>query len=366
MKASDLKENLAKALSVCGRVVSTRGSLEILSNIMLSTENGRMKVSATNLEVGINYWIGGKIEKEGDITIPARLFTDVVGSINSEKIDILVEDYDIHIKSENDNLMIKGLPAEDFPIIPTIKEEPTFSIKATDLKDALNLVNFAAAIDEARPVLSGIYFNLNDNKLTLAATDSYRLAEKVVDLPVKVTKKAEIIVPAKTMIELSRVLGDIIGDVNIFINENQILFAAKDIEFTSRLIEGQFPNYGQIIPEENETKAVVPKDEFIGVLKVASLFARENANSISLHFKSKGEIEVKANSAQVGESNSVVKTKVEGKDGEISFNARYIIDALNNIKQDKVTFEISGKLNPGTMKPADTKGYTYIIMPLRS
>jgi DNA polymerase-3 subunit beta len=366
MKASVLKENLAKALSVCGRVVSTRGSLEILSNIMLSTENGRMKVSATNLEVGINYWIGGKIEKDGDITIPARLFSDVVGSIISEKIDILVEDYDVHIKSENDNLMIKGLPAEDFPIIPTIKDEPTFSIKATDLKEALNLVNFAAALDESRPVLSGIYFNLEGDKLVLAATDSYRLAEKMIKLTSKAGKKMEVIVPAKTMIELSRVLGDITGDVNVFINENQILFAAKDIEFTSRLIEGQFPNYKQIIPEENETKAITPKDEFIGVLKVASLFARESANSINLIFKTKGEIEVKANSAQVGESTSVIKTKVDGKDGEISFNARYILDALNNIKEEKVSFEISGKLNPGTLKPAGVTDYTYIIMPLRS
>jgi len=366
MKASVLKENLAKALSVCGRVVSTKGSLEILSNIMLSTENGRMKVSATNLEVGINYWLGGKIDKDGEITLPARLFTDVVNSIISEKIELFVEDYNVHIKSSNDNLTIKGLPAEDFPIIPTIKEEPTFSISASVLKDALNLVNFAAAIDESRPVLSGIYFNVLGEKLVLAATDSYRLAEKVLTLSKKSAKKMEIIVPAKTMIELSRILSDITGDVNVFINENQILFAAKDIEFTSRLIEGQFPNYKQIIPEENETKAVLPKDEFIGVLKVASLFARENANSINLLFKTKGEIEIKAISAQVGESSSTIKTTITGKDGEISFNARYILDALNNIKEDKVSFEMSGKLNPGTLKPAEVTDYTYIIMPLRS
>lgn len=366
MKASVLKENLSKALSVCGRVVSTRGSLEILSNLMLSTENGRMKISATNLEVGINYWIGGKIEKEGDITIPARLFTDVVNSIISEKIEITVDELDVHIKSENDKLTIKGLPAEDFPIIPTIKDEETFSIEANELKDALNLVNFAAAIDESRPVLSGIYFQIEEDKLTLAATDSYRLAEKVLKLAKKTSKKYEVIVPAKTMIELARVLSDISGEIKIFITDNQILFAAKDLEFTSRLIEGQFPNYKQIIPEENETKATIPSNEFVGVLKVASLFARESANSVNLYFKTKGEIEVKAVSAQVGESNSVIKTEVTGKDGEIAFNAKYIIDALSNIKENKVTFEISGKLNPGTLKPDGSKDYTYIIMPLRS
>ncbi len=366
MKASVLKENLAKALSVAGRVVSTRGSLEILSHIMISTEKGRMRISATNLEVGINYWIGGKIEKEGDITIPARLFTDVVNSISSEKIDISIEEMDVKIVSEKDNLSIKGVSAEEFPLIPTIKGEPLLVINSIILKDALNLVNFAAALDEARPVLSGIYFCLEGDKLTLAATDSYRLAEKKIKIEKKVEEKKELIIPAKTMIELSRILSDLNEDIKIHVDENQILFAAKDIEFTSRLIEGQFPNYQQIIPSDNETKASINSTEFSNAIKVATLFSRESANSINIFIKAKGEIEIKAVSSQIGESDSIIKAEVTGKDGEISFNGKYILDVLTNLKTPKVSFEMSGKLSPGTIKTEKGDEYVYIIMPLRS
>ncbi len=365
MKVSVLKENLAKALSITGRVISTRGSLEILSNVMLKTESGRLRVSATNLEVGINYWIGGKIEKEGEITVPARLFSEVVNSISSGKIDLNMEDLNLHINSEKDKLLIKGISVDEFPLIPHI-EKPVLKINAKTLKEALSLVNFAAALDESRPVLSGIYLLAEDNKLTLASTDSYRLAEKNIKLSEKVKEKVEVIVPAKALIELAHVLGDINEDINICINDNQILFASNDLEFTSRLIEGQFPNYKQIIPETNETKATVSRQDFINIIKIASLFAKENANSINLNIKSKGKIEVSANSSQIGESSSFVEATVEGKEGDISFNSKYLIDVLNNIKEQKVSFEMSGKLNPGVIKPEGDKDYTYIIMPLRS
>jgi DNA polymerase-3 subunit beta len=333
---------------------------------MLQAESGRLRVSATNLEVGINYWIGGKIEEEGSITVPARLFSDVISSLNSEKIDLSLEELTLHIKSGNDKLTIKGLSAEEFPLIPTIQDKTSFAIKSDILRDSLNLVNFAAALDEARPVLSGVYLNAAEAKLTLAATDSYRLAEKVVILDKAATEKIEVIVPAKTMMELSRILSDLNEEIKVSISDNQVLFAANDIEFTSRLIEGQFPNYKQIIPEDNETKATVATNDFLSVLKVATLFARENANSVNLSVKAKGQIEVIATSAQLGESDSVVTAEVTGKDGDIAFNGRYLIDVLNNIKEPKVVFESSGKLSAGVIRPLKDKDYTYIIMPLRS
>ncbi len=366
MKVQILKDNLAKALSVAGRVVSTRGSLEILSHILLSTEKGRLRVSATNLEIGINYWLGGKVEKEGDITIPARLFIDVINSISSEKIDLSVEELDVRVKSLNDNLVIKGISAEEFPVIPTIQGKPSFVVKSNVLKEALNLVNFAAAMEESRPVLSGIYFNLDGDKLILAATDSYRLAEYGLKLENKAEKKLEIIVPSRTMIELSRILADLDEEIKVFVNDNQILFSTKDIEFTSRLIEGQFPDYKQIIPKDNETKAVLESSEFTNALKVASLFARESANSINLVVKPKGEVEIKAVSAQIGESDTVLKAEVEGKEGEITFNGKYLLDVLNNLKAKTVSLEISGKLSPGVIRSEKSLDYVYIIMPLRS
>jgi DNA polymerase-3 subunit beta len=365
MKISVLKENLAKALSTCGRVVSTRGSLEILSNVMLTTEDGRLKVSATNLEVGINYWLGAKIEKEGAITVPARLLTDIINSLSSEKVELEVEELNLHLNSDKDKLTIKGISVDEFPLIPSI-DNSSFKISSKVLRDALNLVNFAAALDEARPVLSGVYMNIDGDKLILAATDSYRLAEKIIKLEKKVTDKYEIIVPARALIELARTLGDFDEDIKVCINENQISFAAPEVEFTSRLIEGSFPNYKQIIPDNSDTKALVNVADFTSVLKVASLFARESANSVNIFVRSKGKIEINATSSQIGDSSSVVSAEVSGKDGEISFNSRYILDVLGNLKDDKIEFEISGKLNPGVIRPEASKDYTYIIMPLRS
>lgn len=365
MKVSVLKENLAKALSTCGRVVSTRGSLEILSNVMLSTESGRLKISATNLEVGINYWLGAKVEKEGAITVPARLLTDIINSLSSQKVELEVEELNLHINSEKDKLTVKGISVDEFPLIPSI-DNTSFKISSRVLREALNLVNFAAALDEARPVLSGVYFCVEGDKLTLAATDSYRLAEKVIKLEKKLADKYEVIVPARALIELSRTLADFDEDIKVCINDNQILFAASELEFTSRLIEGNFPNYKQIIPENNDTKAVVKATDFASVLKVASLFARENANSVSIFVRAKGKIEINATSSQIGDSSSVVEAEVTGKDGEISFNSRYILDVLGNLKDEKVEFEISGKLNPGVIRPEGGSDYTYIIMPLRS
>lgn len=365
MKVSVLKENLAKALSVCGRVVSTRGSLEVLSHVLLETDSGRLRVSATNLEVGINYWVGSKVEKDGAVTVPARLFIDVVSSLNG-KIELELIDQTLHINAGNDHLTIKGQAAEEFPLIPTIKDNVAFSLNSGLLKDSLNLVNFAAALDEARPVLSGIYLNADEEKLVFAATDSYRLAEKRVKLEDKAKQKLEVIVPARTMIELARVLADFDEEIKISVNDNQILFTANDLEFTSRLIEGQFPNYQQIIPEENDTKSTVNKNDFLNVLKVATLFARDNGNSINISVKAKGKVEVTAISAQLGDSDSILDAVVEGKDGEITFNGKYLLDVLNNLKDEKVNFEISGKLNPGVIKSEGKDDYTYIIMPLRS
>ncbi len=365
MKASILRENLAKALSVCGRVVTTRGSLEILSNVMISTEAGRMKISATNLEVGVNYWVGAKVENEGAITVPARLITDVISSINSEKVSLELEDMTLHVNSDTDKLSIKGISIDEFPLIPSI-ETTAFKISSKLLREALSQVTFAAALDEARPVLSGVYFLVDGDTLTLAATDSYRLAERVIKLEKKVADKVEVIIPARALIELSRTLADITGDIKVCVNDNQVLFAADEVEFTSRLIDGNFPNYKQIIPEGNDTKAVVSVSALSGVLKVASLFARENANSINIFVRSKGKIEVSATSSQVGDSSSTIEAQVEGKDGDISFNGKYILDVLSNVKEENVEFEISGKLNPGVIRLEGKKDYTYIIMPLRS
>lgn len=368
MNITILKENLSKGLNVIGRIVSTRGSLEVLSNILIKTEKGRVCLSATNLEVGINYMVGAKVESSGAITVPARLFTEFINSLPGEQVTLELDGDKLHCKSDNYQSNIKGISADEFPLIPEIKTEKAFTIKASILKEAINLVGFAAATDDSRPVLAGVYIKMEDSKIILATTDSYRLAEKVVDLPSEKIKKSEIIVPAKTLLELSRILGELGEDasVNVYLSDSQILFEANGLDFISRLIEGQFPNYKQIIPESSDTKARVPKDELLSAVKIASLFARENANSIKVAVKSKGKVEVDSGGSQVGDNTAKIDAEVKGKDGEASFNGKYIMDALNAIRESEVSLEISGKLNPGVVKTIKDKNYTYIIMPLRN
>lgn len=368
MKITILKENMSKGLNIIGRIVSTRGSLEVLSNILIKTEKGRVCLSATNLEVGINYMVGAKVESGGAITVPARLFTEFINSLPGEKVTLELEGDTLKCKSDNYQSNIKGISADEFPLIPEIKTGKAFAIKASKIREAINLVGFAAATDDSRPVLAGVYMKMDGSKLTLATTDSYRLAEKTVDLGSEKAKNGEIIVPAKTLMELSRILGELGEDtkVNVYLSDSQILFEANGLDFISRLIEGQFPNYTQIIPEGSDIKAKISKDELLSAVKIASLFARENANSIKVAVKSKGKVEVDSGGSQVGDNSSKIAAEVKGKNGEASFNGKYIIDALNAIRESEVSLEISGKLNPGVIKTVKDKNYTYIIMPLRN
>lgn len=366
MKISCLQENLSKGLGLVSRLVATRGTLEILSHILISTDKGRIKLSATNLEIGVNYKVGGKVDEEGSITIPARLFSELVSQLPSGKLNLETEESNIFLKSGDFESHIKGLSADEFPLIPKIKESKNFTISARDLREIIGLVGFAAAIDETRPVLSGIYLNLTKDNLTLAATDSYRLAEKTVKVKNDQNKNIEVIIPAKSLIELSRLLGDNEGDVAVYLDNNQVMFETEDFEFISRLVEGKFPDYKNIIPAGYETKAAMVGSEFGKIIKVAALFSGEAVGSVTLEIKSKGKVEAKSSSSQVGDSSAACEAEVEGKDTEIVFNSRYILDVLNSVGSNKISLEVSGGLNAGVIHKDDDKNFVYVIMPLRA
>src|SRR3989304_7205180 len=309
MKITILQSNLNKALGIISRAVSTKSNLEILGCILLKTEGGRLKLSSTNLEIGISYYIGGKVDKNGEIAVPARLFIDYINSLPNKKIEIELEGGIIKLENDGYKSSIKILPSEEFPLIPQTKKEKGFKISKEELKKTIGLTSFAAAVDESRPVLSGIYLSIKEDALTLAATDSYRLAEK--KTKIKGKGNAEVILPARGLMELSRILeGE--GDVEIFIDENQALFRTEDLEFTTRLIEGNFPDYKKIIPEASETKVKLNKDEFLNAIKAVSLFSRESTNSINLNVNKKGEIEVSSPESQSGDSTAVVSAEVDG------------------------------------------------------
>lgn len=365
MKLSCLQENLSKGLSVVSRLVATRGTLEILSNILLATENGRLKLSATNLEIGINYKIGAKVDNEGALTVPARLFSEFISQLPAGKVDLFVAENTLATKAGQFESNIKGLPADEFPLIPRIKDKKTASCVAKELKEGIQLVVFSAAPDETRPVLSGIYFRIEKGKLTLAATDSYRLAEKVIATKGNESAVKEAIIPARSMMELARILDKPEQEVNIFLDETQVMFETEDLDFTSRLVEGKFPDYKQIIPASYETKADFNLTEFTNIIRVASLFSQESAGSVTLQFSPKGKIEALSSGSQFGESTAGCNATVEGKEAEIIFNSKYLLDALTNLGSGNATLEVSGKLNPGVLKKENDKNYLYVIMPLR-
>jgi len=365
MKFSCLQDNINKGLIQVSRISTTKSTLPILENVLIKTEGGRLKLVTTDLEAVIIQWIGGKVEKEGSLTIPCKLLSEYVNSLPNNKIELKSADnVDLSISTEEYEANFKGQSAEDFPIIPEVKSNTFTSIKAKNLSEALSEVVYAAAIDESRPVLAGVLFSFEKNSLKLAATDSYRLAEKKIALKSNVSSSLKIIIPARTISELQRILADIDEDVEIKIGESQVLFHSKNTDVIARLIDGNFPDYEKIIPEQHSTKATIAKDKFINIVKVASLFAKEGGNNIKIKLSPKGKMIVSATTSQVGDNVSQTEAEVEGVEGEISFNARYLLDVLGNLKVPKVSLEISGKLKPAALKPEGKSDYLHIIMPL--
>jgi DNA polymerase III subunit beta len=370
LKVSLTQENLNRALGLVGRIVSSRSSLPVLGNVLLSTDKNRLKLAATNLEVGINFWIGGKIEQEGAVTIPARLVSEFVASLPSGTIDLEGDDVGLTIKTNHYQSHINGISADEFPLIPQIKADPVLTLPAAQFRDALLQVVVAASLDESRPVLAGVYMFVEEKELYLVATDSYRLAERRLAIKKPPAGKLEVIVPAKTMQELARILADAESELSIYVADNQIMFEVDSIELTSRLIDGQFPNYRQIIPQKIETAIEIDTAEFSRITKVASLFARENAGGVRLEIKQGGQVSIVSAASQLGDNVSSADCITKGPDGEISLNTRYLADALAVIKTEQVEFSTSGKLSACAIQPLDDKGnpteYLHIIMPLRT
>ncbi|HEY6737087.1 MAG TPA: DNA polymerase III subunit beta [Candidatus Saccharimonadia bacterium] len=363
------QENLSRALSSVGRVVSARASLPVLSNVLLATDGNRLRLSATNLEIGINYWVGSKVEQQGSVTVPARLFAEFVSSLPHGTIELSGNDTLLAVKTPNFESKLNGILAEEFPEIPTVTTDPVLTLSAAALKEALAQVVVAASADEARPVLAGVYLYTEDNYLYLVATDSYRLAEKRIELEGEVPEHMSVIVPARTMQELARLLGDASGDAELYLDENQVMFRLGDIELVSRLIEGQFPQYRGIIPDKAESSFEIDVAEFTRITKVASLFARESAGSVRLDVRAEGQVSVMSSDSEVGGNTSSADCEVAGDDAQVSLNARYLTDALGVIKTPRVTFATSGKDRACVLSPAGegaADDYIHIIMPLRT
>lgn len=363
MKIVCTQENLLKGLLVVSRGVGKSPSLPVLANILLSTEKGRIKLQATDLELGITYYLRGKIEKEGKITVPAHIFLNYINNLPLIKVSLEVKDNTLHITCENFKADIKGISAEEFPLIPRVEKEPICTVDAQDLKDGLSKVGFAAALEETRPEIAGVYMNISKN-LILAATDSFRLAEKVIKT--KPNHTCEVIIPSKTVNELARIISEEVKDVDIFISENQIAFRLDDSEIVSRLVEGKYPDYKQIIPKDFTCQAVLETKDLVSGIKTASLFSKAGIFDIKMETRPKqNEVVITSESGQVGSNVVKIKGKVEGKAEKVVFNYRYLLDGLDHITTDQVLLGITGDATPAVLKPQDEKDYLYVAMPIK-
>jgi DNA polymerase-3 subunit beta len=378
MRVSCLQENLAKGLSIVGRAVATKSTLPVLSNILLATDEGRLKLAATNLELAVVTWIGAKVEDEGAITVPARLLAEFVTSLPNDRIDmdLNVRTHTLHMACARSEANIKGIDATEFPPIPTVGGEgeatATVKIEPDLLREVIGQVAFAAATDESRPVLAGVLVSFGDSELTMAATDGFRLSVRTARLPVSAPQKIDVLVPARTLNEVARLAADEKDPIEMTVtpNKSQILFHMSNIDLVSRLIEGTFPNYRHIIPQSFKTRSVLSTSDFLNAARRASFFAREAANIIRLTIQPgeemvPGRVSVTATSAEVGDNVNDIDAVVEGEGITIAFNARYLTEVLGALTSQKVGLETNTPTNPGVLKPVGDDGFIHVIMPLQ-
>lgn len=372
MKVTCLQENLARGLGIVGRAVAVRSTLPITSNVLISTEHGRIKLAATNLDIALSCWIGGQIEDEGAITVPARLIADFVNSLPQEKIELTLTPRSKQLKlvCARNAATIGGMDADDFPPIPAV-EGDTLELDAKILREAITQVVFSAATDDSRPVLTGVDLVVEGDKLTLAAADGFRLAVRHLKLKKKVAEKQEVIVPAKALSELNRLLQDQEEPVQMTFNANktQVLFRLKDIELVAQLIQGTFPDYSRLIPKEWGSRAVVEVRDFLQETKIASIFARDGSGIVRITFEGAhgagpGQMTVSARAEEIGDNEGKLDAQVEGEASKIAFNGRYLQDVLQVLDGGRVALETTGPSQPGVIKPLDNDDYVHVVMPM--
>lgn len=362
MQFSCTQENLHRALTIVSHLATKNISLPILNNILIHADRGSVRLTATNLEIGVSCLLRGKVESEGSFTVSGKLFSDYVGLLPKDRVDVVLEDKALKITAPGAKTTIRGIPPEEFPLIPQVKRDSTFSVPGSALRSAIARVIFAAASDEARPEISGVLLVVHHKTLTLAATDSYRLAEQLVELPAT-AKDARIILPSRTLQEILRTLGD--ESVEISIDENQALFAYNDVEMTTRLIEGQYPDYTQIIPKEHQTTIEIGREDLVNAVKQASLFCKQGIYDVTLESDGEKTLTVRAANTQAGEYEKALTAKTTGAPVSIVFNYRYLLDGLGSLTSESAVLELGGPANPGLIRPQGMKQTLYLIMPIR-
>jgi DNA polymerase-3 subunit beta len=372
MKLIISQAQLAHGLGVVNRAVSARSTLPVLGNILIATDEGRLRLSATNLELGITTWIGAQIEEEGSTTVPARIFADLVTTLPGEKVSLSLtpRTQTLHVQSGTSNFDIKGISAEEFPPMDSPDLTAGVELNVSDFKEMIQQVSFAASADEARPVLQGVLMEINENKISLAATDGFRISVRSAEISASVTTPVKVIIPARSLSELARIAvnGDETVTMVVPPDRGQAIFHLKDAELTTQLIEGNFPDYQAIIPRSFKTRTVIATAEFLKACRQAEIIAREGNNVIRLKLQPQeggpGAVEFSTQSEEMGSGEVIVDANIDGPELVIAFNVRFVREVLEVIGSPNTVLETNANNTPGMVSPVDSENYKHVIMPM--
>ena len=374
MKVTVLQENLAHGLSIVARAVSPRSTLPVLSNILVASDEGRLRLSATNLELGITCWITARIEQEGSTTVPARTFSDLVNTLPGDQVllSLDIKTQTLNVRGGTSTNDIKCIDAQEFPPLPVPDLEGAVQLNVAEFREMIQQVAFAASTDEARPVLMGVLIQVDKDKLTMAAADGFRLSVRKAILSSPAPAPLTAIIPAKALTELARVASD--GEETIYMivpkGRGQVVFRVKDVEVVSQLIDGTFPDYQQIIPRKYTSRTLVSTASLVKACKQAEIFAREGSNVARLNIKSANgelqpsEVEISATSEETGKNETIVEATVDGSGVLIAFNVKFLREALEVIKTPNVALETSAPNAPGVVRPVGDEQFLHVIMPM--
>jgi len=374
MEVEILTTNLNKALSYCERLTKKTSNLPILENVLIETEGNFLKLTTTNLETTIRWWILAKILKEGKVTVPANLITNLSSLISSEKITLKEENQNLLLLTENKNVLIQGQSVEEYPIIPKIEKEISYKLPVEKLIEGLQQVIDIPSPSQIRPEISGVYFSIKKRKLKIVATDSFRLGEKTIDLKEEVKKESNFILTQETARELLNILSyKKEGEIICYPNPNQVLFellmeetSHPQINLMGRLIEGEYPKYQEVIPKKSTVRIQIEKEKLANQIKEAGLFSGKILEVKLTPQVKEGKLKIFSQSPDVGRSKTYLPAQIEGEELEISFNYKFLLDGLNNIKSSEVILELSGEEGPALLKPVGDESYIYILMPIKS
>lgn len=371
MRITCKQQDLNKGLSIVGHAISSRSTLPILANILLATDQGRLKLCSTNLEIGILYWVDADIHEEGTTTVPSKTFSELIASLAQGQIDLSSspETHAINVKSAKSNANVKGMDPSEYPAAPTSEgSETPIILEASLLKEMINQVAFAAADDDSRPVLTGVQVKIDGGKLSMGAADSFRLALREIPLPGREDLVySDILIPAKTLSELAKILPSD-GSVEMIVtpNRSQVLFHTESLDLVSRLIEGTFPNIRTAIPKQLTTKTVLETKEFAAAVKMVTPFARDSSNiaRVKINNGITGTLTLEANAEDVGDNTATTNASIDGPDTNIIFNVKYLSEVLAIIDSPEVSLELNSSASPGVIRPVGNRDYTYVIMPM--